>query len=103
MSTARDDAERLRTDDAHWTLGVIYRCSADPRVIVRNRFRFGWTWNFGHRSVWWVLPAYIAAFFAPVLLTRPPIHASPLMAMVACFAVFLLLVYIANWIAEGPR
>lgn len=42
----------MRTDPANWTLGVIYRCAGDPRVVVRNLLPFGWTWNFAHRRVW---------------------------------------------------
>ncbi len=93
----------MRKDDANWMFGVIYFCRDDPRVIVRNRFSFGWTWNFGHRGVWLVLPAYVMAFFSPLMLSRPPIEASPLVVIVACFLVFLMLVYIASRIAEGPR
>ncbi len=47
------ELKQLRMDSNHWKLGVIYYCKQDPRVIVRNRQMFGWTWNFGHS---WALP-----------------------------------------------
>ena len=43
--------EELRRDAGNWRWGILYSCADDPRVIVRNRFVFGWTWNFGHPRV----------------------------------------------------
>ena len=43
--------EELRRDPDNWHWGIFYSCADDPRVIVRNRFVFGWTWNFGHARV----------------------------------------------------
>ncbi len=45
----REQLDILWRDKGNWTLGVIYRCREDPRVIVSRRWRWGgWTLNFGH-------------------------------------------------------
>jgi len=99
----REHAEQLRKDDRHWKLGVIYSCKSDPRVIVRNRWLFGWTWNFGNPYVCIVLPAFVAAFLAPILFIAPIINAriSDLVAMY--IVTILIMVGVAHYIAQGPR
>jgi hypothetical protein len=67
-------AEQLETfwrDPANWRSGI-YRCAADPRVIVPKRVKWmGWTINFAHRSAWPVLLAMVLILAGPfVLLTR---------------------------------
>lgn len=57
--------ETMRMDPANWKLGMIYVCGDDPRVVVRQRHLFGWTWNFGNP---WVVPAIVIA----VLLSIGP-------------------------------
>ena len=55
-------------DPANWK-GRIYRCAADPRVIVPKRYRWaGWTINFAHRSAWPVLLAMLLLLAWPFLL-----------------------------------
>ena len=44
----------MRTNPANWKLGMVYVCHDDPRVVVRQRMPFGWTWNFANP---WVIPA----------------------------------------------
>lgn len=99
----RDEAEALRQDPQHWTLGIIYTCPEDPRVIVRNRFPLGWTWNFGHR---WVVPtllAFILVVVGPVLLLMGGgVTEGRILIAVAAVSVGVL-VGIANYIAAGPR
>ena len=92
----------MRCDDANWKLGVIYNCSGDPRFVVRNRTRFGWTWNFAHRYVALIIPCYVVAFFAPLLLYYPPVEAHPVIVIAVCIAVFIGLVYVSHRVAEGP-
>ncbi len=98
-----EEAEILRSDDRRWRLGVIYSCNADPRVIVRNRFPFGWTWNFGHR---WVFPAIVAA----TLFAIGPVYWSANYKSLetwVLWAIFLvclgILIAIAHYVATGPR
>ena len=93
----------MRMDAANWRLGAIYVCRSDPRVIVRNRRGPGWTWNFGHGAVWLVMPACVLALFAPLLLSGPPVNASPGLVIAACIAAFCGLVWVAHRIAQGPR
>ena len=93
----------MRRDDRNWRLGILYVCAADPRVVVRNRRSFGWTWNFGHRLVWLVIPAYVLAFFSPLLLTRAPLNAGPEGVIPACLLVFGLMGLVSRHIASGPH
>ncbi len=99
----RDQAEQLRKDDRHWWLGIVYRCKDDPRIIVRNRWRFGWTWNFANPYVLIVLPLCVAFFLAPILVIAPAVGAGrgELMAMYG--VVFLVLIGFAHFSASGPR
>ena len=44
--------DKLWSDKANWTWGIIYRCRQDPRVIVPRRWKWGgWTFNFDHPRV----------------------------------------------------
>ena len=99
----REEAEALRIDKRHWKFGIIYACRADPRVIVRNRFVVGWTWNFGHP---WALPllfsfVVIALGPAGILLLSGVTNVPILMSVVATSV--LVIVGFAHYSASGPR
>lgn len=99
----REQAQDLWNDSHHWFLGIIYACRQDPRVIVRNRFWLGWTWNFGHP---WVFPTIVASVFitlAPgATLVTLGIVSVPLLIGVTVAAVTVLVV-IARRIESGPH
>ena len=98
-----DEAEALRNSDEHWTLGIIYACSEDPRVLVRNRFLFGCTWNFGHRFVLPTLFAFIFVAIGPAgLLWMSGVADGRILFTVALGCV-LVLTAIAYYVASGPR
>ncbi len=61
----REQAESHWKDGRNWVLGIIYSCREDPRVIVRNRFTVGWTWNFGHPWVFPTMGAFALFALAP--------------------------------------
>ena len=61
----KEDLERLWQDDRHWWKHTVYHCPADPRIIVPQRHRIGWTWNFAHP---WAVPTVLLA----VLLVGVP-------------------------------
>src|SRR6266566_6905874 len=47
-----EQLENFWRDPANWKWGI-YRCAADPRVIVPKRIKsMGWTINFAHRCAW---------------------------------------------------
>ena len=101
-SSTREEAQNLWNDSRHWALGIIYSCREDPRVIVRNRFVVGWTWNFAHPRVFPTMGAFVLFFLAPgATLFAFGIFNLPLLigATVAALAV---LVVIAHRIASGP-
>jgi hypothetical protein len=98
-----DEAEALRNRDEHWTLGIIYACSEDPRVLVRNRFPIGCTWNFGHRFVLPTLLAFIFVAIGPAaLLWMSGVTDGRILFAVTAVCV-LILVGIAYYVAAGPR
>jgi uncharacterized membrane protein len=68
-SMAVPELERLWQDPRHWKPAGIYRCAADPRLIVPKRRRWaGWTLNFAHRAAWLVLFGSIVVAVGPALL-----------------------------------
>ena len=59
--------EELWANPAHWNRGA-YSCADDPRLLVRDRARLGWTLNMAHRraqtAIWGFLMAVIASVVA---------------------------------------
>ncbi len=97
----REEAEALRQDPEHWHLGVVYACRDDPRVVVRNRWLIGWTWNFANP---WTIPALLAAVLAVLgpglfLIQRGAIGA----AFAAAALIVVAMVLLAHWNASGSR
>ena len=66
----RESAEldRLWSDPAHWTRGGLYRCAADPRLMVLKRVGVGYTINIAHRGSWFVLIGLLGVAMAPLIL-----------------------------------
>lgn len=44
-----------RTDDRHWSWGLIYFNRADPAFLVEKRFGVGYTFNFAHPFAWAII------------------------------------------------
>lgn len=96
-------AEELRNDKAYWKLGVIYCCKQDPRVVVRNRYKLGWAWNFANPYTYLVIPIFIAVIVLPALLLATELRGN-IPKLVALYSmIMLLLMLIADYIARGPR
>lgn len=68
LAVASSRYERMRTDPANWKLGLIYFCPDDPRVVVRQRFPIGWTWNFGNPRVVPTIVMAVMLFAAPAFI-----------------------------------
>lgn len=94
--------QAMHDDPRNWTLGTIYHCKDDPRVIVRNRLPFGWTWNFGHARVWPALALTVLGFFAPVVLAARLGVTSTLALAVILIATLGAIMFIASRIARDP-
>ncbi len=52
-------------DKRYWVAGLIYVNPNDPALLVRKRFGFGRTLNFGHRASWLIM---ILILSIPVLV-----------------------------------
>ena len=101
---ASAELERLWQDPAHWTPPGIYRCAADPRLIVPKRIRWaGWTLNFAHRGAWVVLAASVVLAVGPFLAFLAYGHRSPVGAMVVLGGSVLAIVLAAAWESERSR
>ena len=95
--------EQMRTDPANWTLGVIYRCKDDPRIVVRNLLPFGWTWNFAHARTWFAIAAAIAAFVGPPCLAWfAGLRSATALGAIAGVAL-LAVVLVASRLARDPQ
>ena len=99
----REQAQALWKDSRHWFLGIMYSCREDPRVIVRNRFWVGWTWNFGHPMVVPTMSACVLFTVAPAAtLFTLGIVSVPLLVGVTVGAVAVLVV-MSHRIESGPQ
>ena len=63
-----DELDRFWSDPAHWTRGGLYRCAADPRLMVLKRVGVGYTINIAHRWSWFVLIGLLGVAMAPLIL-----------------------------------
>ena len=98
----REQAQTLWNDSRSWFAGIIYSCRDDPRVIVRNRFWVGWTWNFSHPKVFRTMGAFALFTLAPAaVLIAVGIPNLPLLVG-ATVAAIAILVVIAYRIESGP-
>ena len=66
--TDSSELDRLWSDPAHWTRGGLYRCAADPRLMVLKRVGVGYTINVAHQRSWFVLIGLLAVTLAPLIL-----------------------------------
>ena len=66
--TAQDTLDRLWSDPVNWTPSGVYRCAADPRLMVIKREGVGYTINTAHRRSWFLLGALVVVSMAPLFL-----------------------------------
>src|SRR5207249_4054731 len=98
---AAPELERLRQDRQNLIAGIIYRCTADPRVIVPKQWRWGgWTLNFAHRSAWLVLLGAMAIAVGPTLIVVAMGHGSAVTVLLALALSILVLCLGAAWESE---
>jgi len=57
--------EEMRLNPENWKFGVVYVCAEDPRLVVRQWLRVGWTWNFAHPQVYPLILVAVVFFLAP--------------------------------------
>ena len=103
MQVTREKAEKLRNDSNHWKFGCMYICSEDPRIIVRNRWFFGWAWNFGNWYTYLVLPLSIILFLIPMMFLYPIFKLSAFSTFILMSTILVVYIVVADYIAKGPR
>ena len=65
---AQETLDRLWSDPVNWTPSGIYRCAADPRLMVLKREGAGYTINTAHRRAWFLLGGLVVVAMAPLFL-----------------------------------
>jgi hypothetical protein len=101
---AAPELERLWEDPQYWKPPGIYRCAADPRLVVPKRRRWaGWTLNFAHRTAWLLLLGSIVIAVGPllVILMAGPVSGTTLLGAVGGSLVVLSLLSV--WESERRR
>lgn len=63
----RDELNGLWSESAHWTRTGLYRCAADPRLVVLKRGGGGCTLNVAHRRAWLVFAAGVGLALIPIV------------------------------------
>ena len=66
--TESNALDHLWSDPAHWTRGSLYRCAADPRLMVLKRVGVGYTINIAHRRSWFLLIGLLMVAMSPSVL-----------------------------------
>jgi len=66
--TAQDTLDRLWSDPVNWTHSGVYRCAADPRLMVLKREGVGYTINIAHRRSWLLLGGLVVVSMAPLFV-----------------------------------
>lgn len=94
--------EEMRNDAKNWKLGLVYFCADDPRVVVRNRFPLGWTWNFANRWVPLGIVLSIVVFVSPVAIAWSSGVRSG--AVMACLLIasLCILMLVAHRLSRDP-
>ncbi|HTC22753.1 MAG TPA: DUF5808 domain-containing protein [Gemmatimonadales bacterium] len=99
-----EELDRLWRDPRCWSPIGIYRCPADPRVVVPKRVRWaGWTLNFARPSAWWVLLGSVVLAAGPTLLVVLRGRARPVQAILTTIASVALVIALSAWEASRPR
>jgi uncharacterized protein DUF5808 len=101
---AAPELERLWQAPRHWNPSGIYRCSADPRLIVPKRRRWaGWTLNFAHRTAWLVLLGSLVIAVGPMVVILTTRHVNALTALAAVAASVGVPSLLSAWESERPH
>ena len=97
-----EQLENFWRDPENWKYGI-YRCPADPRVIVPKRIKWmGWTVNFAHGFAWSALILILALIAGPLAILaaagyeNTPVWFAAVVADVA-------LVCLACWYFASPK
>ncbi len=100
----QDELARLWADPNHWTPPGIYRCAADPRVIVPKRRPWaGWTINFAHPAAWPVLVLAVLVAVGPPLLLVVLGKVTALRVIFAVAVSLLVLIGGSTWESSRER
>ena len=87
-------AEQLEQTPVNWSLGIFYRCPADPRWIVPMRYtNAAWTPNIAHpQAVLLALVILVAAVAPLVVAVITGMMREPKVAFVAILCLFVFII-----------
>ena len=101
---ASPELERLWHDPQYWSPPGIYRCAADPRLIVPKRRRWaGWTLNFAHRAALGVLLGSVVVAVGPAMIVLATGHVGTATVLGAVAVSVLVLSLGSAWESERRR
>ncbi len=92
----------MHKNPSHWKFGMIYYCADDPRIIVRQLFPIGWTWNFGHPFVFPAILLTVLFFLTPISIAYFVGIRSKLIFFVIIAISLVLVILMANRLARDP-
>ena len=87
-------AEQLEGNPANWSLGILYRCKADPRWIVPMRYtNSAWTPNIAHPLAILLALVILGAAIAPLVIaiSSGAMH-DPRVAFIAILCLFAFII-----------
>ena len=87
----REEMKQVWSDGRNWWGGFIYHCANDPRLIVPQRHRIGWTWNFSHHKVWPVLLVSAAVGAGPALWYKQTYGCPPMKLVLAYIGIVIVI------------
>ena len=90
-------------EPVNWKIGLLYYCPDDPRVVVRQRFGVGWTWNFGHRMVVPAMALAVLVFLAPPMVAWSLGVRSPLALSLVVAAALGAIMFASSRLSRPPR
>lgn len=100
----RAELDRLWGDPRAWSPIGIYRCPADPRVVVPKRSPWaGWTINFARAAAWPVLLGSVLLAAGPTVLAVWSGRMGPIAVVLTTLSSVALVIALAAWEASRPR
>jgi len=94
--------EAMRLNPENWKFGVVYICAEDPRLVVRQLFPVGWTWNFAHPQVYPLILAAVIFFLTPPGIVWWLGFDSWLMLMLAALFALIIIMLVVSRMAKDP-
>lgn len=95
--------EAMRINPANWKFGIVYYCSEDPRIIVRQLLPVGWTWNFAHPKAYLAILTAVFVFLAPATAAWLQGVRSVFILGIVTLLALVVIMFVANRMSREPE